>query len=83
MMNATVWVTFEAIDKIEYFVVHDMLTGEKKKMKASDFLGTVFKMPSSFNYKLKNSFPHKRRVVYSAPAFEAVTRLVNFNRVDS
>ena len=42
MMNATVWVTFEAIDKIEYFVVHDMLTGEKKKMKASDFLGTVF-----------------------------------------
>ena len=32
MMNATVWVTFEAIDKIEYFVVHDMLTGEKKKM---------------------------------------------------
>ena len=31
MMNATVWVTFEAIDKIEYFVVHDMLTGEKKK----------------------------------------------------
>ena len=65
MMNATVWVTFEAIDKIEYFVVHDMLTGEKKKMKASD------------------AFPHKRRVVYSAPAFEAVTRLVNFNRVDS
>ena len=45
MMNATVWVTFEAIDKIEYFVVHDMLTGEKKKMKASDFLGTVFKCP--------------------------------------
>ena len=34
MMNATVWVTFETIDKIEYFVVHDMLTGEKKKMKA-------------------------------------------------
>ena len=63
MMNATVWVTFEAIDKIEYFVVHEM--------------------PSSFNYKLKNAFPHKRRVVYSAPAFEAVTRLVNFNRVDS
>ena len=41
MMNATVWVTFETIDKIEYFVVHNMLTGEEKKIKASDFLGTV------------------------------------------
>ncbi len=82
-MNATIWVTFETIDKIEYFVVHDMLTGEKKKIKASEFLGTVYKMPSSFNYKLKSAFPHKRRVVYSAPASEAVTRLVNFNRVDS
>ena len=83
MMNATIWVTFETIDKIEYFVVHDMLTGEKKKIKASEFLGTVYKMPSSFNYKLKSAFPQKRRVVYSAPASEAVTRLVNFNRVDS
>ena len=83
MMNATIWVTFETIDKIEYFVVHDMLTGEKKKIKASEFLGTVYKMPSSFNYKLKSAFPHKKRVVYSAPASEAVTRLVNFNRVDS
>ena len=83
MMNATIWVTFETIDKIEYFVVHDMLTGEKKKIKASEFLGTVYKMPSSFNYKLKSAFPHKRRVVYSATASEAVTRLVNFNRVDS
>ena len=83
MMNATVWVTFETIDKIEYFVVHNMLTGEEKKIKAADFLGTVYKMPSSFNYKLKNAFPHKKRVVFSAPAAEAVTRLVNFNRVDS
>jgi len=45
MMNATVWVTFEAIDKIEYFVVHDMLTGEKKKMKASDFSVLFSKCP--------------------------------------
>ena len=82
-MNATVWVTFECIDKIEYFVVHDMRTGEKKQIKASEFIGCVFKMPSSFNNKLKNAFPNKRRVVYYVPASEAVARLVYFNRVDS
>lgn len=44
MMNATVWVTFETIDKIEYFVVHNMLTGEEKKIKASDFCKSQYKI---------------------------------------